>query len=303
MIDRKQLRDLHDQNLPLHVLEQDYIQALFLQKLYSQTEGLVFKGGTFLKHAHGLDRFSDDLDFTRREEFENIVPALKEAAESLSDYGVEAEVDSIEENDVSASCRLIYRGPLYDGSQHSRGSIEIDVSKREDVLTEPEWIRLFFEYPEIRVVNALGLSREELLAEKLRALATRDKARDLYDCWYLINQGIEPRNELFKQKMEVVGEGAVLNISVTEEKWENDLNIFLENPPALDTVREQLVSELEQKDFKIVELESGIKLIPVADNSVEGLKEAMNGAEDIDIENLSEEIDEAAREELKEEFQ
>lgn len=251
MIDRKQLRNLHDQDLPLHVLEQDYIQALFLQKLFSQTEGLLFKGGTFLKHAHGLDRFSEDLDFTKKTGFEDIIPTLKEAADSLSDYGVEAEIDNIEENNVSASCRLMYQGPLYDGSEHSKGSIEIDVSKREDVLREPEWTRLFFEYPEIRVVNALGLSREELLAEKLRALSTRDKARDLYDCWYLINQGIEPKNELFKQKMDVVGGEHLLNISITEEEWENDLNIFLENPPALDDVREHLVSELEEAEFNI----------------------------------------------------
>jgi predicted nucleotidyltransferase component of viral defense system len=251
MIDRKQLRKLHDQNLPLHVLEQDYIQALFLQKLYSQTEGLVFKGGTFLKHAHGLDRFSEDLDFTKKRKFEDVVPVLKQAANSLSDYGVEAEVDNIQENNISTSYKLRYQGPLYDGSKHSKGNIEIDVSKREDVLTEPEWTRLFFEYPEIRVVNALGLSREELLAEKLRALSTRDKARDLYDCWYLINQGIEPKKDLFEKKMEVVGEEPVLNISITEEEWESDLNIFLENPPALDDVREQLASGLQESGFNL----------------------------------------------------
>ena len=251
MIDRKQLRKLHDQDLPLHVLEQDYIQALFLQKLYNQTEALVFKGGTFLKHAHGLDRFSEDLDFTQKKGTENVISQLREVADSISDYGVEAEIDNIEENNFSASCRLRYQGPLYDGSEHSKGSIEIDVSKREDVLTDPEWTRLFFEYPETRVVNALGLSKEELLAEKLRALSTRNKARDLYDCWYLIKQGIQPRNNLFEQKMEVVGEEPDLRISITEEGWENDLEIFLENPPSLDLVRNELVSELEDAGFNL----------------------------------------------------
>jgi len=251
MIDRKQLRKLHDQDLPLHVLEQDYIQALFLQKLYNQTEALVFKGGTFLKHAHGLDRFSEDLDFTQKKGTENVISQLREVADSISDYGVEAEIDNIEENNFSASCRLRYQGPLYDGSEHSKGSIEIDVSKREDVLTDPEWTRLFFEYPETRVVNALGLSKEELLAEKLRALSTRNKARDLYDCWYLIKQGIQPRNNLFEQKMEVVSEEPVLKISITEEGWENDLEIFLENPPSLDLVRNELVSELEDAGFNL----------------------------------------------------
>jgi len=60
--------------------------------------------------------------------------------------------------------------------------------------------------------------------------------------------------------------------------------------------------EKHGEKFKIVELESGIKLIPVADDPVECLKQAMNGAEDIDIDNLSEEVEEAAKQELKEEF-
>lgn len=249
MIDRKQLRDLHDQDLPLHVLEQDYIQALFLQKLYSENEGLVFKGGTFLKHAHGLDRFSEGLDFTAKSE--EILSAFESAASALSDYGVEAEIDQVEESDTSFNARLRYNGPLYDGSERSKGSIDLEVSKRDDVLSEPQWTRLFFEYPEIRVVNALGLKEQELLAEKLRALGTRDKARDLYDCWYLINQEIKPRSELFKQKMDVVGEEPVLKISITQEEWENDLNIFLENPPSLDSVKDQLMSKLKQEGFKV----------------------------------------------------
>ena len=49
MITRTQLKKLHKEKLPLHILEQDYIQALILIELYNQTESLVFKGGTLLK--------------------------------------------------------------------------------------------------------------------------------------------------------------------------------------------------------------------------------------------------------------
>ena len=248
MIDRNQLRELHSSDLPLHVLEQDYIQALFLQKLYKESDNLVFKGGTFLKHGYGLDRFSEDLDFTAAGD-EDILYVLEESAERLSEYGVEAEIDSIEEDETSITCRLRYRGPLYDGSERSKGSIEIDVSKRDDVILEPEWTRLFFEYPEIRVVNALGLQEKELLAEKLRALSTRDKARDLYDCWYLINRGAELDSELFREKMDVVNAEHELEISVTEEAWKNDLSIFLENPPEFEKVRKQLIGGLRKEGF------------------------------------------------------
>ena len=54
--------------------------------------------------------------------------------------------------------------------------------------------------------------------------------------------------------------------------------------------------------FKIVKLESGIKLIPVSKDPVEGLKDALNSAEDIEVEDVSSRTEEKAREEVKEDF-
>lgn len=250
MIDREDLHRIHDQELPLHILEQDYVQALFLQKFYSENESLVFKGGTFLRHAHGLDRFSEDLDFTAKKD--DVIEDIREAAENLSDYGVEAWIDNLEEREISLSCRLRFEGPLYQGSERSIGSIDIEVSKREDILLEPEWTRLFFEYPETRVVNALGLNKKELLAEKLRALTSRDKPRDLYDCWFLVQQGVELDSELFERKIEVVEGNPEVDISVTEEMWEDDLEIFLQNPPEYQRVKESLIESLEENGFTVL---------------------------------------------------
>lgn len=249
MLDRQDLSELHDQDLPLHVLEQDYIQALFLQELYEKSDNLVFKGGTFLKHAHGLDRFSEDLDFTAQSN--NIEKDLRNAKNSLSKYGVDAEIDQVEEREISFTCRLKYTGPLYNGSERSKGTIDIDVSKREDVLLEPEWVRMFFEYPEVRVVNALGLKKKELLAEKLRALSTRDKARDLYDCWFLVKQGAELDKELFERKIDVVDAEPIIKITINEDNWERDLDMFLQNPPNYSEVKKNLLDKLEENGFEV----------------------------------------------------
>lgn len=54
--------------------------------------------------------------------------------------------------------------------------------------------------------------------------------------------------------------------------------------------------------FKIVQLESGIKLIPIDEDPVEGLRKAMNAGKDVDLEALSDKVEESAREELSEEF-
>ena len=250
MIDREQLRALHSEDLPLHVLEQDYIQALFLNELYKSSENLVFKGGTFLKHAHGLDRFSEDLDFTAKDS-DNLRSELENTKNKLAEYGVKAELDRFEDKKVSFSCRLKYQGPLYQGSERSMGTIDIDISKRDDLILDPEWVRLFYDYPEIRVINALGLNKRELLAEKLRALSTRDKARDLYDCWFMVKQGTGPEKQLFLQKMKVVEAEPVIKISATEDLWERDLSMYLKNPPEFSKVKSELVGMLEGKDFEI----------------------------------------------------
>ena len=44
----------------------EYLQVLFLSKLYSQTKSnkIFFKGGTALHLLFGASRFSEDLDFT-----------------------------------------------------------------------------------------------------------------------------------------------------------------------------------------------------------------------------------------------
>ena len=47
--------------------------------------------------------------------------------------------------------------------------------------------------------------------------------------------------------------------------------------------------------FRIVELENGIKLVPVDDDPVEGLRRSMAGIQDVPLEDLEEDVDEAAR--------
>jgi len=250
MITRSQLREIHGIELPLHLLEQDYIQSLFLNELYRKDDSLVFKGGTYLKHAFGLDRFSEDLDFTVCDEAD-IPEMLREAAKDLGSYGVEATIDRIDDKEISFNGRLRYRGPLYDGSERSMGSIDIEISKRKDVLLKPEWTRLFFEYPELRVLSALALQKEEVLAEKLRALSSRAKGRDLYDVWFLLKQDTPLNKGLFLEKMEVVGGGGEVSISISAEGWEQDLELLLVNPPKYDDVKKEVVQTLIEHGFEV----------------------------------------------------
>lgn len=249
MITRNQLREIHGDELPLHILEQDYIQSLFLEELYDKVDSLVFKGGTYLKHAFGLDRFSEDLDFTIYGDF--TIKMLKKAASGLDAYGVEAGIDKIKTDDISITGRLRYRGPLFNGSDKSIGNIDIEISKRDDVFLETEWKRLFFDYPETRAITVLGLQKEEIFAEKLRALATREKGRDLYDIWFLLKQDVRTNKDLFKEKMEVVDLAPKLDIKISEFEWKQDLEVLLERPPKYGEVKKEVIKSLKSKGFEI----------------------------------------------------
>ncbi len=250
MITRRQLRRVHRANLPLHILEQDYIQAIFLRELYQEVDLLVSKGGTFLRQAHGLDRFSQDLDFTLNGETD-LDGKLTMAASNLESYGIEAWLDSERNTKLSRTARLRYKGPLYNGSEKSLGTVNIEISKRNDVFLEPQWVRMFFKYPEIRVVNVLALQKKELLAEKLRALTMRAKGRDLYDVWFLIRQDVELDAILFERKMEVVDRPPTISLSVPESEWERDLEVLLPDPPKYSLVIQEVTKALENKGYQI----------------------------------------------------
>jgi predicted nucleotidyltransferase component of viral defense system len=253
MITREQLRKIHSANLPLHVFEQDYIQALFLHIIYKHSESLVFKGGTYLKHAYGLDRFSEDLDFTLIQPIPHLDKRFQHLADELSVFGVTATIDHINKKTISFNARLVYNGPLYTGSEQSQGHIHLELSKRNDIIYDPEWTRLFFPYPELRVISVLGLRKEEVLAEKLRALSMRKKPRDLYDVWFLLNQNVPIGPVLFQKKMEIVHEPSVVSIAIGEKEWHRDLATLLDHPPSFEKVKTDVITKLKSSKISLDE--------------------------------------------------
>jgi hypothetical protein len=60
----------------LYYLEKEYLQYIFLDAISKYEDSIIFKGGTCLRLCYGLERASEDLDFSRdgsRIQPENIV--------------------------------------------------------------------------------------------------------------------------------------------------------------------------------------------------------------------------------------
>lgn len=81
-----------------------------------------------------------------------------------------------------------------------RTFINLDFSFREKVLELRKSI-IETDYPVLFTSYVYHLSKNEIFAEKIRALLSRSKGRDLYDLWYLISQGARIDRDLVKEKL------------------------------------------------------------------------------------------------------
>lgn len=174
-----------------HILK-EYIELLALEHL-SQTPyaaKIVFIGGTNLRIIHGIDRFSEDLDFDCKnlseEEFLQMTDML---VEYLRGNGLKVELRDKDNSKLTAFRRNIYfPGLLFDmnltGHREERFLMKIEAQDQGVSYT-----------PQTAIVNRCGFmfpitvpSKEVLLSMKLSALLARAKGRDFYDTIFLWQQ-------------------------------------------------------------------------------------------------------------------
>ena len=180
--------------------EKDYFQEIILLGVSREAPGLVFKGGTALSKFFGLDRFSEDVDFSGqvgKRELDRICAYLK-------DFGYGAEYSEAK----AARGRLltfIVKGFLYKGTPQSLARVRMDVNPESEVVLEPEFRMLYPLYPDIPPFGLRVMAAEEMAAEKARALLVRAKAWDAYDLWFLVNRGVKVGSGLIDKKLELYG--------------------------------------------------------------------------------------------------
>lgn len=229
--------------------EKLYLQDIVLHSLYQNTANkLVFKGGTALQKLYNLDRFSEDLDFTMIQET-NLDKVLGLAVEHLESLG--AEIGRIEktEKEGSFKTKLGVKGPLYTGKDLSLSFIRIEVNKKAKAK-ETSLKRYTPRFPDLSSFQLLILSQEEILAEKIRALVTRKKARDLYDIYHLLNKGIKIDKDLTQEKLDYYNLKFDREIIVEEaeknrETWPDLRNLVFSPLPDFEVAIDLLKAELE----------------------------------------------------------
>ncbi|MDP3917751.1 MAG: nucleotidyl transferase AbiEii/AbiGii toxin family protein [Candidatus Woesebacteria bacterium] len=178
------------------VVIREYIQLIFLKELYENkySKNVFFKGGTAIRLVIGGTRFSEDLDFTVSgtvEDFEIFINKFFKKLEKLYEFNIKKRKSITGERYLLTADSKIGNYKVY---------VNLDFSFREKVLM-PNKAIITTNYPVIFTSFVNHLSQEELLAEKIRAVMTREKGRDIYDLWFLLSKNIMIKKDLVKEKL------------------------------------------------------------------------------------------------------
>lgn len=225
--------------------EKHYVQTLTLISLAEQP--LVFKGGTYLWFAHNLKRFSEDLDFT---ETGNLREDLQEkVSEDLLFFGIENKVKTIRDTDLTLSFRISAKGPL-NTSDIDFCYIYVEISRREKVIEKTMPIEIDFPAYNLPTKIISGMSLSEVAAEKVRAIITRNQARDVFDLHFLSNK-IACDTNLINEKLSFydIKYSKDLFLDKLKEKkplWKKELQpLVFQDLPEFDKAENDLIKWVE----------------------------------------------------------
>lgn len=228
--------------------EKLYLQDIILSTISRETvDELVFKGGTALLKFYQLDRFSEDLDFTKDGDLD-LEKLLKKIVRDLESFGATVEEKEIEKSGKSFSVRIGIQGPLYNGERRSLCFIRIEVNKEsgvEDLVTR----RYTPHFQDITAFDLPVLSEKEILAEKIRAIRTREKPRDLYDIYHLLSKGVEISGKTVDSKLEYYNldhgvEKTLERARKLEKNWDSLSTLIYSEPPEFEKAIELLEKSL-----------------------------------------------------------
>ena len=189
-------------------VEKDYLQDLLLYQVYANSSNeMVLKGGTAFSKFYSSDRFSEDLDFTisdgveNPEEFSKSV--IEKAVEKLEyKHSYKENPHSNEYGTVLSTISI--EGPRYNGKESTLQQISFEISTIGRLYLGRDALPRNPVYADARPYVALVMKREEILAEKIRALMSqkrKHRERDLYDIYFFLGKGTRANREVVRKKL------------------------------------------------------------------------------------------------------
>jgi len=217
-------RDALEQESVLTELLQHYVLVgLARSGLFRLAE---FHGGTFLRIVHGMDRFSEDLDFVLQRPSSDFSWSrqLSPLRKYLEDEGLEFEVTDRSAADVAVKKAFLKTDSIgkllvldlphsRDRRRKIRIKLEIDTNPPAGSVFETSYLG----FPVLTALTTQTL--ESAFASKSHALLCRSyaKGRDWNDFLWYVARGTLPNLELMQNAVRQVGPWAGTNVEVTPQ--------------------------------------------------------------------------------------
>lgn len=248
MLDRDTAQKLSKElKIDLFTIYRENLQLLFLKYFYNQkgSEKICFKGGTALRFLFASFRFSEDLDFTSLVSEKRIEELVQKTLKNLNQEVENVIFKRAESIANSFSGRLFqdvngFKFPL---------TVRLDFSLREKPINiETSYLETPFPIGPYPQISHFGI--KEIMAEKIRAIITRIRGRDIFDLWFIFSKDIDIDWKLVNKKMAFYGKSADLKKliqrieKVPQQELKDDLTKFL------PTSHRNLVEEIKSLALK-----------------------------------------------------
>lgn len=203
------------ENALKEIIQEIALLGLWRAKFF---EHAAFYGGTALRILYGLDRFSEDLDFSllKPNNHFSLNAYTHAIAEELNSLGINASVDkkiksqssNIESAFIKANT-LVNRISINAASKLTRGlhkeqlltiKLEVDIDPPSDFKTETKFLLQPIPF------SVLSYQKPDLFAGKIHALLCRPwvnrvKGRDWYDFIWYISHNIPVNSDHLKARL------------------------------------------------------------------------------------------------------
>lgn len=247
MLDRYNPASVDDyENALKEIIQEITLLGLWRAKFF---EKAAFYGGTALRLLYGLDRFSEDIDFSLLEPDKkfNIDPYTKAVRDELSSFGFAVSVErKSKENEVNIESAFIKAGTLKNlliieapGSIMNRVSksktmkikIEVDIDPPPGFETEAKYLLNPIPFS-VNTYKPAHLFAGKMHAVLCRDWKTRVKGRDWYDfAWY-------------------IGKNVPLNLNHLEKRLQQTGHFSINHCFTAQTLQKLLFERMETMDFE-----------------------------------------------------
>lgn len=226
----------------LREILQEYILGAFSRTDYFTKAS--FQGGTHLRIFHGLQRFSEDLDFAllKPDSRFNLKPYLDRAAMELEALGLSVEIKDkskidntvkkgfLKDDSLVRLLQLHYPSNLGSRLVPRKLTIKIEVDSNPPAGATHEVRELRFPFRS----SVMNFDLESSFSGKLHAVLCRTylKGRDWYDFDWYVSRGVKPNHRLLSAALDQQGQWAGKRVT-TDDEW----------------VRRELKAKITEMDF------------------------------------------------------